>query len=565
MKSFSAIALTSLFSLIPAVAWGQTPVPETIPPRNQPQPEVTPLPPLDDLLPSLRPSTPTTPATPAIPGEITIEQFIIEGNTVFEPEELAELLDDLTGKPITFAQLTSAQTILTDYYQNAGYLTSGAFLPPQPLNEGSVTIQIIEGSLEAVEITGLRHLQNSYIRRRLGRAIEPPLNQTELLEALQLLQLDPLIANLSVNLSAGTRPGLSVLELDIDGANPITGSVSFDNARSPSVGTIRRRADINHRNLLGFGDALALSFTNTDGSNSLDGISYTVPIDGRGGIISVSHSRSSNAIIEDPFQILDITSESQGYQFTYRQPVYKTPNTEWAVGAIASVQESQSFLGLDDIGGFPFSPGADDQGRTKVSALRLVGEYSHRSNRDVFAVRIQGSFGMPWFEANESEIEGVPDSRFFSTRTQVQYLRRLAPDVFLLLRSDLQWAPNDLLSLEEFAIGGVSTVRGYRQDELLADNGFFVSAEIRFPILKIPDWQTQVQLAPFFDLGRVWNSNEENELTQERLASVGMGLNLAVGQQLQARLDWGIPLIELDTDADTLQESGLHFSVTYRF
>ncbi|NEO86868.1 MAG: ShlB/FhaC/HecB family hemolysin secretion/activation protein, partial [Spirulina sp. SIO3F2] len=529
-----------------------------------PQPEAEPLPPLEDLLPGLRPTSPSSLTAPEIPGTVIVDRFIVAGSTIFRAEELADQLAGLLGRPITFTELLNAQTLLTDYYKDQGYLTSGAFIPPQPLNEGTVTVQIIEGRLEDVRITGLEHLKQSYIRRRLSQATQPPLNQNELLEALQLLQLDPLIETLSVNLSAGTRPGLSILELELDEAQPLVASLTLDNARSPSVGNIRRRADITHQNLLGFGDALSLSFTNTDGSNSLDGLSYTWPIDGRGGTIAFSHSRSRNAIIEDPFDVLDITSRSRGYQLTYQQPLHKTPNTELGVSAIASVQESQSFLGLDDIGGFPFSPGADNEGRTKVSALRLVGEYSRRSNRDVFAIRTQGSFGMPWFDASTSDIDGIPDSRFFSTRTQVQYLRLLAPNVFLLLRSDLQWTPDDLLSLEEFAIGGVSTVRGYRQDELIGDNGFFASAEVRFPLFKIPDWQTQLQLAPFFDIGQVWNSERDDELTQERLASVGMGLSLSIGNRFQARLDWGIPLIEVDTEADTLQEEGLHFTMSYQ-
>jgi hemolysin activation/secretion protein len=475
------------------------------------------------------------------------------------------LLADLINEPITFAQLLEAQTIITEYYHKAGYITSGAFIPPQNLNQGTVTIQVIEGAIEDVRITGLTHLKSSYIRRRLRRATRPPLNQEKLLETLQLLQLDPLISTLSVNLSAGTEPGLSILELELKEAKRIRSTFTLDNARSPSVGTVRNRADVIHQNLLGFGDQLAFSFTNTRGSNSLDRLSYTWPFDARDTTLELSYSRSQNSIIEEPFDILDITSRSRSYQLTYRQPVYLTPTTELAFGLTLGMQESQSFLGLDDIGGFPFSPGADGNGLTRVSALRLVGEYSKKSSRDVFAIRSQVNFGVPWFNASQSEIETVPDSQFLSVRSQVQYLRLIAPEVLFLIRADAQWTPDDVLSLEEFAIGGASTVRGYRQDELLADNGFYASAEVRFPILKIPDWDTQLQLASFFDTGMVWNSNSEFEISPNTLSSVGVGLNLSIGRQLQGRLDWGIPLVNLDTEGSTLQENGIYFTLSYGF
>ncbi|HHP7246007.1 MAG TPA: hypothetical protein ACFE0H_15105 [Elainellaceae cyanobacterium] len=48
--------------------------------------------------------------------------------------------------------------------------------------------------VERIEVRGLRHLQESYVRDRLQLRTDPPLNQADLEEALQLLQLDPNIA-----------------------------------------------------------------------------------------------------------------------------------------------------------------------------------------------------------------------------------------------------------------------------------------------------------------------------------------------------------------------------------
>jgi hemolysin activation/secretion protein len=47
---------------------------------------------------------------------------------------------------------------------------------------------------------------------------EKLLNQKRLLEALQLLQLNPLSANISAELAAGTRPQTSVLEIQVSEA-----------------------------------------------------------------------------------------------------------------------------------------------------------------------------------------------------------------------------------------------------------------------------------------------------------------------------------------------------------
>ncbi|WP_371357330.1 POTRA domain-containing protein, partial [Hydrocoleum sp. CS-953] len=107
-----------------------------------------------------------------------------------------------------FAELLEAQTTVTQLYFDQGYVTSGAFIPPQTLEDGTVIIEVIEGQVEEIEISGLKRLNSSYIRSRIESGIQTPLNQNQLFQYLQLLQLNPLIERLSANLTAGTRPGL---------------------------------------------------------------------------------------------------------------------------------------------------------------------------------------------------------------------------------------------------------------------------------------------------------------------------------------------------------------------
>ncbi|MFM6135582.1 MAG: ShlB/FhaC/HecB family hemolysin secretion/activation protein, partial [Sphaerospermopsis kisseleviana] len=526
-----------------------------------PLPETQPLPPLEELLPTPEkiPSIPQ-PLLEQIPGKITVSQFEVIGSTVFRKEQLANVLEPFTNKPISFVELLKVQEAINQLYIKSGYITSGAFIPPQELKDGIVKIEVIEGEVESINITGLQRLKAGYLRSRLGLATKAPLNQKRLLESLQMLQLDPLIANLSAELAAGSRPGVSTLEIKVREAKAFSTQLSFDNQRSPSVGSIRRQLQVNHNNLLGFGDRFHIGYINTDASNSLDDLSYTIPINPYNGTISVSYSLTNSNIIEKPFSRLDINSESRNYQITYRQPLTQTPTKEFTLGVTASRQESQtSLLGLP----FPLSIGANDQGETKISALRFFQEYTQRNSQQVFALRSQFNFGIDAFGSTIND--QAPDSQFISWRGQSQYLRLLTPDTTLLLRSDLQLADRPLVPLEQLSIGGQQSVRGYRQDQLLADNGLFASGELRTSIIKIPKWQTTVQLSPFFDFGTVWNHyNSETKILKQTLSSVGLGLRFLVGNNFNARIDWGIPLVKIDRSGNTLQENGIYFTVEYK-
>src|SRR5919202_921389 len=248
----------------------QPPTPDRIEPPSQAplEPQTpAPLPPPERLLES-PPSIPPTPqAVPGkVPETITVRRFEFEGNTAISDEELAKVTAPFTNHPISFAELFQVRSAVTDLYLKRGYITSGALIPPQTLEGGVVKIQVVEGGLEGINVTGTRRLNPDYVRSRLAIATTKPLNRDRLLEALQLLQLNPLIQNLSAELSAGTEPGLSLLEVRVQRRKTFNTQIALDNNRAPSIGTFRRRAQVNQANLFGQGDALNLGYSNTEGS-----------------------------------------------------------------------------------------------------------------------------------------------------------------------------------------------------------------------------------------------------------------------------------------------------------
>jgi hemolysin activation/secretion protein len=56
----------------------------------------------------------------------------------------------------------------------------------------------------------------------------------------------------------------------------------------------------------------------------------------------------------------------------------------------------------------------------------------------------------------------APDGRFFSWQGQAQLARLLAPNTLLVLHTNTQLASRALLPLEQFGLGGIDNVRGYR-------------------------------------------------------------------------------------------------------
>ena len=498
-------------------------------------------------------SLPTLENTESI--KITVKKFKFVGNTVFSTKELEEVTKPFINKPLSWSDLLEARSVITQLYVNQGYITSGAYISPQEVLDGVITINILEGTLADVQINGLRRLHQDYIRDRLILAAGKPLNINRLLLGLQLLQLNPLIDKISAELLA-FGVGQSSLQVEVTEAKSFTASVTLDNGRSPSVGRFERMAELSSGNVFGFGDRLTGVYKNTDGSNEVQ-LAYTLPFNASNGTVSLNYTTSSSWVIQSPFESLNLTSFYQSYEITLRQPIIETPNQEFAIGLTAQRQESQNFLLSIP---FALTSGADATGQIRLSTLRFFQEYSQRTNKEVLAARSEFSLGLDAF--NPTVELQIFSPQYFIWRGQLQWLRLVDMDNLFLARVNFQLSNNSLVSLEQFGLGGVDSVRGYNPNVKLTDSGVSASFEWRFPVLQKPQQNMVLQIAPFVDVATGWNYNSSDDFTSNTLVSTGVGLIYQIGDRFNARLDLGIPLVKLRSN---MVDNPVYFSIFYRF
>lgn len=489
------------------------------------------------------------------PDSLTLD-FI--GNTVYSDTELRQYLkaQQISTQPNSFPQVIEAASAITQYYNDNGYINSYAAPPEQTVINGAIKIVIIEGGLDTVQLvreSTRSRLRDHYICDRITRAATP-LNINQLLDILRQLQLNPLIKRISAELVPGPRLESHILNIRFEEAKTLTASATLDNSRPPSVGSFRRRGQVTEANLLGLGDSLTVGYSNTDGSNAFD-FNYTLPLNPQDGTLTLAYGTASSGVIEEPFKALNLLGDSQYFDLTFRQPIYKTASEELALSLTASRRESQtSILGFD----YPLSPGADAEGKTRLSALRFGVEWEQLSDIEVVALRGQLNLGLDILDATINPES--PDSRFLSLQLQSLWLRSLAPNTLLLLQGNLQFADRPLLSSEQFTLGGLGNVRGYRQDAFLRDSGAFASVELQYPILGHyeAEWGL-LQVTPFIDFGTGWNTGDNAD--PQTLFSIGTGLRWSISNHTSITLYWGIPLTEIEGQGNTWQENGIYFVI----
>lgn len=532
-------------------------------PEVEQKPSVTPLPPVEEFLDTL-PNQPPGSTVPESAVKFEVNQFKLEGNTVLEAAAVDRIFRKYRDRQIGFADLLELETELTKLYTAKGYVNSGVVLPIQDVNKGVITFQVVEGIIETINVQVDGRLKESYVRSRLERGAGEPLNIGQLQEALQLLQLNPLIENLNAELSVAGSRDRWTLDVAVNQGDPFDALLFVNNNRTPSVGSFQRGVELTHRNVLGYSDRLNFAFKNTDGSNDVD-TNYTIPVNSLDGTVGLRYRFVDSNIIEGNFEDVDIESQTDELELTLRQPILRRADgnstQELALGLELSRQTNEVTLADQP---FPqLSPGADENGETKISAIRFFQDWTKRTRKDVLAARSQISAGVDLFDATVND--NAPDGKFVAWRGQVQWLRQLksSSNINLLLRSDIQLSTDDLVSLERFSLGGVDTVRGYRQDALLGDSGILTSAEVRIPFYRWSQNQSSLSAVPFVDFGTTWSNSNDESQEKDTVASLGVGVRLDIFDTLNARLDYGIPLIEVKDNDDTLQEKGIYFSLEY--
>ncbi len=561
-----------------------------LPPESEP---IQPLP--EERKPVITP-TETQPSPPLETPDLTISvrQIEVVGSTIFTPKDWNPIIEPLAGRTVTLAQLQEAADKITQLYVENGYITSRAVLGEQEIVDGVVQIQVIEGRLSEIKIEGAPRLDN-YVRSRLELGAKTPLRPNRIEDQLLLLQSDPLIKGINASLQPGVKIGESILVVTVNPAPSFNAELTADNYSPPILGGEQYGIGVGYGNLTGLGDRIFASYKHTSGRTNLWDFRYHIPLNPMDGAVELraflsrsefTSSQTFNLInqgqiTQETFD-LTLSSDYDFYQASFRQPIIRTPRKELALSLGFSYRNGfplealeavnlpailTDFLnqvgveqGLQDLG--LLSP---DLNQDKTSVFALGVDYITRDQSGVWALRSQFNFGTGLFDATIRP-SPLPDGLFFSWLLQMQRIHRLGEDNLLLISVDIQLTPNSLLASEQFVIGGGQSLRGYRQNVRFGDNGFRFSIEDRIALVKNEVGNAVFQIAPFADIGQVWN-NPDNPVTlpsQTFLAAIGVGLLWNPVKQVAVRLDFALPFVNLKDRGNNIQDNGIYFNVIIR-
>ena len=412
-----------------------------------------------------------------------VNRIVVEGTTLLPEEEIDKLVKPYEGQLQTLENLSRLVEQITTFYRSKGYLTTEAFLPPQEIKDGVLTIQVQEGTVGHISMEGNRFYRVRVIGRNLTQKPGEPLNFRVLEKDLNQMNRFQEGYQVKAFLSAGEKPGESNIKLKVAERQPFQITPTFDNQGRYFVGLYRWGVSLRDDSLLTVGDRLYANWIGAEGTQ-IAMASYSVPINRFGTEVGGNFTFSQVNVklpIENP---PDISGNSYSTGVSLTQPLGR--KREWQLDTGFNWQRVNNYFE------------GDRTNSEEVHALQMGLNFDRFDRWGRTFNRMQNTVAFRGAGSTHS---------FWKIENFFNRLIVLPKNNLIVLKAYGQWTPDALPSVQQFQLGGQSSVRGFTEGVLIGDRGYNLGVEYRFPIpgLKyVSPWASQrIQGTLFYDMGQV--------------------------------------------------------------
>ena len=491
----------------------------------------------------------TEKSTQTAQGEaITFElkKIVTDPSAVLTDAELDAIIKPYEGQQVKLSDIYDIVEKINALYNDKGYVTCRAFLPPQTITEGTVKLLLVEGRTGTATVSGNKYTKAKYITNRLHLARGEIANVKELNKDLLLFNATN-STQLRIMMKAGTEPGTTDYEITAYEPKRDTWTVFEDNAGSYTSGEYRTGLFFNTKSLSGNCDAFSLGTVYSQGTRAANAM-YSRSLGRSGTKMNLLYSTNAVKVVKGGYEDM-IKGHANSYAIGFVQPVLVNETTRSEVSLDYNRQSSKTDWLTPRINM------VDD----KVQDVTLGYSLTNYGASHVFYQKHSYVRGYSKQEADMGTGSEPSNKHFGFYKFNGLYQKLYQAGQMWNLRADAQWSGSDgMVSSRQFYMGGMYSVRGYKENFLGGDSGFTFSAEYAVPVIN-----KNTSAFTFFDYGHVYGNGQSDD-QHHILSSVGLGLRSTINQYISASLTLGIPL-QREFVSETASKTRLHFIVSGQF
>lgn len=489
-----------------------------------------------------------------------IWEYRIGGNTLLDVPLIERTVYPLLGRDRTIDDVELARSSLEQAYRDAGYPTVLVNIPEQSVTDGVVRLEVVEGRVDRLRITGSRYFSLARIREQVPSLAPGAIPDLATAQE-QLNSLNRRTADRSVMpvLRPGRTPGTVEVELRVKDQFPLHGSLELNDRYSINTTKLRLNAALRYDNLWQKEHSMSVQYQTSPEDTSEVQVwvgSYVARSTRSSNVLAVYavHSESDTAAVGT----LAVIGQGDIFGLRGIVPLESTPRYSHSLTFGVDLKDFSENILLQ---------GADTL-NTPIRYVPWSIQYNGTRHGEAAQTRFGAgvNFGIRGLGNDQEEF----DIKRFNARANFVYLRAslerdqaLYRGLRLLLKLEGQLADSPLVSNEQFSAGGADSVRGYHESERLGDDAIYGRLELSRPFPPVGRVQ---ELRPFaFAEGAALRVKDAlpGQASHHELASAGLGVRLRVGQGLAAGLDWAH--VFEGTDEVPAGDERVHFSVECSF
>ncbi len=469
-----------------------------------------------------------------------ILEYVVEGNTTLPTARIEEAVYPFMGEQKTIADVEQAREALEKAYHASGYLTVFVNIPEQKVQNGEVHLQVTEGKVERLRVSGSRYYSLGAIKAGAAELEEGKVPNFNVVQQ----ELGDLNRNagrrVTPVLRAGRIPGTIEAELKVDDQLPLHASVEVNDRYSRDTTKTRLSAAVRYDNLWQEGHSLNLNFQVAPEAPEESKVlvaTYVAPL--ASGNTLAAYAVASDT---DVTTVGGINSLGKGtiLGLRYILPLRPLPGMfhSLSLGVDYKDYEDSVLFGSSQdsnlpITYMPFTLGYDISLNGKQDQVQL-GLSTVFSLRDVVSDTAE-------FEAKRTGAR----ANFAYLKADFRHRHTFGNGISLAENVSAQFTDSPLISNEQMAAGGADTVRGYPESAALGDRGWRVGLELSSPSLA-GAWSpglNELRVLGFAEAARL-DYLEASVLQESRfdLASVGLGMRFRAARYVSGALDYAWPL-----------------------
>lgn len=494
-------------------------------------------------------------------------EYQVSGNTLMESKLIERAVYPFLGPNKTIDDVEAARANLETLFRDQGYGTVLVNIPEQDVVGGVVTLAVVNGKVDRLSVTGSRYFSLGRIKSQVpsiapGQVPNIPAVQREL-AALNRASADRRITPV---LRPGRNPGTVEIELKVEDELPLHGLLSFNDRYTRDTTRTRINGSLSYANLWQREHTLSFAFQTAPeapGEVTVFSLNYLLPVQRLGGLVSVYGVTTDSDVAT--LGTLGVVGKGNIGGARYIR----------TLGNVGGAFHTLT-LGLDykDFGESINLQGGDSL-NTPINYWSLLARYDLTHFGDTSTTKVGMELGLaPRILGNSpAEFESKrfhAKPNFVHLRLSFEHEQRLLPNgLKAAARLNGQVSDSPMISNEQFAFGGVESIRGYLESQQFVDDGLQGQFELISPSFAPylpPHILQDARALAFVDGagGRVQQplpGNGDSFL----LWSVGLGVRLKAFDGLGADLDWAYPLKKSNDGRVESGDQRVHFEVGYEF